>query len=548
MRGSGGAGRCERERRICGYNPGVTDAVRVLRLGEMMLRQKGSVARRLVAAIASLALRLFFRRIETGNSGAVPAAGPLVFVLNHPNGLIDPALVFCALPRRISFLAKSTLFRLPVIGWMLRAMETLPLYRRIDEGENVSRNRLTFEACRELLKRGRCIAMFPEGVSHDETQMLPVKSGAARIALGAASLEEDGGGEPLGLKIVPVGLYYTSKTSFRSEALVRFGEPFDVRPVRLDADGEPPREEVRRLSARIEEALRAVTLNVETQAELEVAERAEQLFSSLSEGIEIETTLTERFDFLRRFVARRRAGRRTHITEDARAERLRERLARYDEELRRVGLTPEHLSVSSHSAWFVFRHFLLRGAALLLLSPLAIIGALLHLPAYVAATVVSKLYPRHGPDVAAATAKVLVAIALVPLTWLAVAGVAFYLWGWRAALAVLPAAALCGYVALKTVEELYDMRGWFKAALLLVRQRRLFLRLLLERRTLHNELKELGGDGAGGMGAGVRGAGPRAHADDRAHENLTPQQLEEPRHEPAGTRDGGDQELPRPGG
>ena len=90
--------------------------VRVLRLSDMVLRRKGSFAQRLVQAIISVALRLFFRRIETSRAGLVPKTGALVFVLNHPNGAIDPGLVFAALPRRISFLAKSTLFRLPVRG------------------------------------------------------------------------------------------------------------------------------------------------------------------------------------------------------------------------------------------------------------------------------------------------------------------------------------------------------------------------------------------------------------------------------------------------
>ncbi|HEX7176522.1 MAG TPA: lysophospholipid acyltransferase family protein [Pyrinomonadaceae bacterium] len=489
---------------LCGYNPMMPEEVRVLRLGEMILRRKGRPAGRLVQAIVSVALRLFFRRIETSNASAVPTAGPLIFVLNHPNGLIDPALVFCALPRRISFLAKSTLFRMPVVGSLMRAVDALPLYRRVDEGEDTARNRRTFEACHALLARGRCIAIFPEGVSHDEPRLLPLKTGAARIALGAAAVgaAADGGEEGFGvdtetgagldLQIVPVGLYYTSKTTFRSEALLRFGEPFGVPLVALAEDGDPPREAVRRLSARIEEGLRAVTLNVETQGELEVAKRAEQLFSSLYEGIRIETSVAEQFHFLRRFSLGRRMPARSD--EGERGRRLHERLLRYDEELRRVGLAPENLSVSSHSAWFVFRHFLLRGAALLLLSPLALIGAALHLPAYAGATVLSLLFPRHGPDVAAATAKILASILLVPLTWLVVSAVVLLLWGWRAALFALPAAALCGYVAMRTLEELYDMRGWFKAAFLLLRQRHLFLRLLLERRSLHNELKALGDD------------------------------------------------------
>src|ERR671926_788498 len=215
------------------------EGVRVLRLGDMVLRRGGSFAQRLVQAVISVALRLFFRRIETSRAHLVPESGPLVFVLNHPNGLIDPALVFAALPRRISFLAKSTLFGLPVIGWLLRTVEALPLYRRADAGEDVSRNLRTFEECRRLLARGRCVALFPEGFSHNAPKLMPVKTGAARIALGA-SVE--------GLKVVPVGLYYTSKTSFRGEALLRFGEPLDVPEVEPDERGEPPREAVRELS------------------------------------------------------------------------------------------------------------------------------------------------------------------------------------------------------------------------------------------------------------------------------------------------------------
>src|ERR1043165_4250012 len=123
----------------------MTEDVRVLRLPQMISRQKGRPARRIIHAVFSIALRLFFRRIETYAVERVPMTGPLIFVLNHPNGLIDPALVFCALPRRVSFLAKSTLFRLPVLGYLMRALESLSVYRRIDRGEDVSQNLRTFE-------------------------------------------------------------------------------------------------------------------------------------------------------------------------------------------------------------------------------------------------------------------------------------------------------------------------------------------------------------------------------------------------------------------
>src|SRR3954469_12199847 len=457
---------------------------RVLRLSDMILRRRGRLTQRLIHAVISVALRLFFRRIETSRASLVPAGGPLIFVLNHPNGLIDPGLVFAALPRRISFLAKSTLFRLPVIGWLLRTVEALPLYRRADAGEDVSRNLRTFVECRRLLARGRCIALFPEGFSHNAPKLMPVKTGAGRNALGAA-VE--------GLRIVPVGLYYTSKTSFRGEALLRFGESLDVPAVEPDEDGEPPREEVRELSARIEAALRGVTLNVETEEQLDAARKAERLFSSVYEGLNVRLPLAERFDFLRALSAQLFA----RLTAAKGFEELSRRIVRHESELRRIGIAPENLSLSRHSRWYVLRHFLLRVGALLVLLPLTVVGVALHLPAYLICVLLARLFPRHGIDEIAPTVRILAAILLMPLTWLVVAGVVFYDWRWEAALASIPVSVVCGYVALRSLEELYDMRGWFKAMLLLVRRRKLFLRLLIERQALQDELRRMETPGAG---------------------------------------------------
>ncbi|HEX8775410.1 MAG TPA: lysophospholipid acyltransferase family protein [Pyrinomonadaceae bacterium] len=465
---------------------------RVLRFGEMVFRQKGSFTRRLVHGAVSIALRLFFRRIETSGVELVPATGALIFVLNHPNGLIDPALVFCALPRRVSFLAKSTLFHIPVIAFMMRAMEALPLYRRVDVGVDPSQNQRTFSACHELLRQGRCIALFPEGISHNATQLLPLKTGAARIALGAISFGEDENDRVPTLRIVPVGLYYTSKTSFRSEALLRFGEYLEVRGVALDEEGQPPRDEVRRLSERIEAALREVTLNVEDDRELEVVNYAEQLFSSLYEGMDIESSITARFNFVRRFAAGRR---RERTSAPASIDLLRQRIIEYEAELRSIGITPENLSLSKHSAWYVFRHFLVRGILLLILLPWSLAGALLHLPAYLLCGLMARLYRTHGADDIASTVKILAAMLLMPLTWIACTVLAYMYWGWRAALLAFPSVIVCGYAAMRSLEALYDMRGWFKAVLVLLRRRGLFLRLLLERRSLHREIELLGRDG-----------------------------------------------------
>lgn len=447
-------------------------AFKQLTLSDLILNRKGSLTFRLILAAFGIALRLFFRRIETVNAAAVPQKGGLIFVLNHPNGLIDPALVFTAMPRTISFLAKSTLFQLPVISFLLRTVSALPLYRRIDAGEDVSKNQKTFEACHDLLKRGGSIALFPEGVSHNSPKLLPAKTGAARIALGTVA-----SGDPIDIDIVPVGLYYTSKTTFRSEALLHFGRPFAVERVELDIDGQPPRDAVRSLTAKIEDALREVTINAETEAELATANIAEQIFATAA-GNE---NLGEKLDFLRNYIAE---------NELRHGNELRGRIHEYDDKLKTIGLDPAHLSLAQFSRWFVLKQSFIQTWLLIFLFPFAVIGAVVHFPAYQLCKLFARVYARHGADDIASTAKVLAGMLFVPATWLIIAIVFWLVAGWAAALASIPASFLCGYAALYSLEELVELQGWARAIWLFLTNKERFLRLFVERRDLQLELRE----------------------------------------------------------
>ena len=462
------------------------DNIKILRLWQMIFLGKGSFLRQIIHAFVSIALRLFFRRIEASGVERVPKDGAIIFVLNHPNGLIDPALVFVSLSRRVSFLAKSTLFSVSAARFLMETMEVLPVYRRIDAGADMSKNRHTFEVCHKLLAQNRCIAIFPEGISHDETKLQPMKTGAARIALGALAVGEDL--RKKGLKIMAVGLYYTSKTAFRSEALIRYGDLIEVESVELDANGEPPRKEVLELTRKIETALRNVTLNLETTEELDAIVKAEALFSSVYQNLLFKQTLTESFQRLQNLAEKYKL---LGQNEPEKMRVLNEKISRYENELQTSGLSAESLSVLQHPTAYVFRYLILRVVLLVLLAPLTVVGAIIHSPAYLFSNFVGLIFKTHGDDAAGSTYKILAACALMPLTWLIVAGIVFYFFGWQLALLAIPITILCGYVALRSSETLIDMRVWLKSAWLLFRERALFLRLLVERETLQKEIGEL---------------------------------------------------------
>jgi glycerol-3-phosphate O-acyltransferase/dihydroxyacetone phosphate acyltransferase len=487
-------------------SPEIYETIKVLHWWDMIFLGKGSFLRQIIHAVISIALRLFFRRIETTNVEKVPKDKPIIFVLNHPNGLIDPALIFVSLPRRVSFLAKSTLFQIPIGGAIIRALEALPVYRRIDADGDMSKNSETFRAARASLAQNRCIAIFPEGISHDETKLKPIKTGAARIALGALSVgaeeeEKRRKGEEeinatdneqrttdIDLKIMAVGLFYTSKTAFRSEVLIRYGEILEVEPVELDENGEPPREAVKNLTDRIEKSLRRATLNLESQEELDTILRAEALFSSVYKNLLFKQTLTQSFQRLQNLAEKYKL---LGQNEPAKMRALDEKITAYENELKSSGVTAESLSVLQHPTWYVFRYLILRLFLIILLSPLAIIGAIIHSPAFVFSNFIGLMFKTHGADTAGSTYKILAAMVFMPLTWLIVALVIWYFFSWQSALVSIPITILCGYVALRSSETLIDMTVWLKSAWLLFRQRALFLRLLVERETLQREIGEL---------------------------------------------------------
>ncbi|WP_141323748.1 lysophospholipid acyltransferase family protein [Myxococcus sp. AB025B] len=222
-----------------------------------------------VRAVVAVCLRLFYR-VKVNASGAEPE-GPVLFVGNHPNGLIDPGLVFILTRRKVTFLAKAPLFRMPVIGWLLKGLDALPVYRKQDDPTKMGGNEGTLDAAKGALVQGRAITIFPEGKSHSEPGLAELKTGASRIALSAVR-------EGAPVRIVPVGLTYAEKHVFRSEVLIDVGPAIDATAF-LPADAASEQDSVRALTERIAEGLRAVTLNLEQWADLPLIQLAEQLFA-----------------------------------------------------------------------------------------------------------------------------------------------------------------------------------------------------------------------------------------------------------------------------
>jgi glycerol-3-phosphate O-acyltransferase / dihydroxyacetone phosphate acyltransferase len=397
--------------------------------------------------VTSLLLRLFFRLEAVSDpTRSLELDGPVIFVGNHPNGLIDPGLFFILARRKITFLAKAPLFRLPVLGSILRGLDALPVFRKQDNPQDMAKNEGTLTASVDALVAGRAITLFPEGKSHSEPQLAELKTGCARIALEAAR-------RGAAVQIVPVGLTYEAKHLYRSRVHVEAGAPLPVKTF-LERPGEDPYEAAKRLTAAIADALRAVTLNLEKWDDLPIVETAEALYGLQQNSASGDADRKKAF-------ARGMALLRDEQPE--RFERLKTQLASFRSRLELVQVRPEELTFGYRSTtvlWFVVRNLLW-----LLGLPLFMVGmALFTLPYFVPITMVKLTRPEEDTE---STIKVLTLLVLAPFWWALLTTLAFFFAGGvGAALAtfvlVPPLALFTRYYFERRSAALRDARVFFQ--------------------------------------------------------------------------------------
>jgi 1-acyl-sn-glycerol-3-phosphate acyltransferase len=172
----------------------------------------------LVHLVVRGAVRVCFGRIATVGREHLARRGPALLVANHPAAWTDVVVVEVALGRRIHFIAHQPLFRPWIRGLLLELFAALPVWYRSEDPESFAHNEVTFARCRAAFRKGHVVAMFPEGVSGGDRDLLPLKTGAARLLLESAS----GGEHPL---LIPIGIHYRDRTAFRTPVVVAVGAP-----------------------------------------------------------------------------------------------------------------------------------------------------------------------------------------------------------------------------------------------------------------------------------------------------------------------------------
>jgi len=437
---------------------------------------------RLVRALTRLLLWVFYCRVEVVGRERIPAEGGVVVAANHHNSVVDAMVIVAVFPRPVTVLANAPLFRHPLMGPFLRMMGAVPVQRRSEAGDDPRKNDAMFAAAIGALRRGGAILIFPEGRTQPQPVLLPLRTGAARMVLGALAA-----GDAAPVTLLPVGIVFHDPGTFRSGSVqVMVGTPVPTSDL-ASAQRERPEEAVRLLTARLADGIRARIVEAEDQytlellAVLERAWRQESNAAPAASASDEEQSLSWRQRVMNE--ARHLAAR-----EPQRLADLRRRLELYRSHLLAPGARDERLGepyTVRGVAAYVFRNL----SWLVLGLPLALGGIVVHALPYAATGRIVKWLDRTAEE--DATDKIAVGLLLYPLAWCAegwlVARLAGAWWVLVFAILLLPA----GLLALAWRRRLGEAIGQARAFLRFLADREVEQRLREERRQLVDELRAM---------------------------------------------------------
>lgn len=357
----------------------------------------------------------------------MPDTGGGIIVAWHPNALVDPALIFTSFPRRIVFGARHGIFDWPVIGRIVRAMGTVPIYRAQDLDPTMSEaarreaNQKSLDAMAGAVAGGAFTALFPEGLSHDDSSPRTLKPGAARLYYQVLRTIGPDAARPL---LLPVGLHYDEKHLFGSSVLIVYHPPLTIEPPLADPPPVNAPEEARRtaygaLTQDIEQSLNNVVHATENWEIHQLLHRARTLVRAeraARAGTRLQPpTLAERVLAFRRLWTGYNALRQSRPSEVG---KLLERIRRYDAELAALSIDDHELDADPKASRLMSKVALAVRAFVvyLVLPPILVFGYLVNLPPALITWAITRWRSHAEKD--EATIKILAGFALFPAAWL----------------------------------------------------------------------------------------------------------------------------------
>lgn len=420
--------------------------------------------------MVKLTMLVFFKRRVIKGANNIPSEGPLLLVANHPVTFLDPLLVAVSTKRTVYFLAKGAMFKNGLIRFVFKRFKMIPIYRAQDDPSKLSQNSDTFEYCYKHLEKNGVLLIFPEGISVTDRTIKKIKTGAARIALGA----EMKNNFSLGLKIIPFGLNYESPHVFRKDVLVNIGAPISVKEYKtLCLSSEM--DSARKLTQDIEMSMKDLVVNLENE------ELSNVLEFVLHENALSEMPIEKNLDSLQKIFGQNRNLKDMEILTDI-SRNLDLYIAKQNELGLEVNLLQKGLSIGKET--------ILTMVTFVIGMPIFIFGFIHNLlPYYLSprlAKLISKEYEYQGP--LTMTAGMVICLITYPIYGY----IAFLLFGnWIVTLLYIISLPMIGLMTYGFYLQIHSMFAQWKLLTKFNKEKELIAELILQKKEIKNQLDEL---------------------------------------------------------
>lgn len=158
-----------------------------------------------IRVMMKITATIYFEKVIVKGKENIPADGPCILACNHPNSFLDALIITVYYEHPIFYLARGDAFKKPLGAKLLRFLNNIPMYRKEEGTENISKNRESFEYCLDVLKKGDSVLIFSEGICENEWYLRPFRKGTARLVY-EASRDNDLKAK---LKVIPVATNYS---------------------------------------------------------------------------------------------------------------------------------------------------------------------------------------------------------------------------------------------------------------------------------------------------------------------------------------------------
>ena len=208
--------------------------------------------------LAAISLRGFFKKIIFTGLNNLPKDNAVILAANHPTAFVEPCILAAYLDRPLYFLVRGDYFRKPIYNFILRVLHMLPIFRRMDGNfSDLKNNVKILDACADALASRKTIMILAEGQTKHEKRLRPIQKGTARLAFSTLHKHPN-----LNLVVVPVSVNFTNSLKWRSNVMIHFGEPIDVKPF-YNEFAEKPAESINHFTNTLHDALKKYVVHID---------------------------------------------------------------------------------------------------------------------------------------------------------------------------------------------------------------------------------------------------------------------------------------------